>query len=421
MNRKVCHNLKNGGSTIVLALLAVVMLMVIGGGILSIGLQGQFTAIRTGSEIKARTAADAGLTQALFMMNRQILGKVKVISYLPLAENQPLPYSDSTFSYKIAFEDRNAKKNEFAVVSSGKSDRFQRTVYANIGLKGLFEYAVLVKDSIIMKNDTVIDGYNSSDPTDTNVDVQIGTISTEESNVILNNAVVINGDVLVGVGGDPAEVIVDHGATTDSRKMMAEEPDFPLITAPALTDMASSIQAAGITQTIGPADNGKYNGIDLEQISTKITGTTYVNPGTLVVDGGDVVLHITGDVLLGEGCEIIVKTGSSLKLYVDGIINCKTNSSIGYEGTPTEPTHIQIYSTSTEDLNWDIKAKNHFSGTIYAPTVDLDIYAKGDIYGSIVADDFEFKAGGNFHYDKTLREVDLDDEGVQFVVKSWRE
>jgi len=301
------------------------------------------------------------------------------------------------------------KKKEFAVTSLGRSGRFQRTVYANIGLKGLFEYAVLVKDGIILKSDTLIDGYNSSDLGDKNIDVQIGTTSTEESNVILNNAVVINGDVLVGVGGNPAEVIVDHGATTGSRKMMAEEPDFPQITAPALTDMASSVQVTGITQTIGPSDSGRYTGIDLEQVSAKIKGTTYVDLAYLIVDGGDVVLHVTGDVLLGQGCEIIVKTGSSLKLYVDGIIN------------PTEPTHIQIYSTSTEDLNWDIKAKNHFSGTIYAPNVDLDIYAKGDIYGSIVVDDFEFKAGGNFHYDKALREVDLDDEGVRFVVKSWRE
>jgi hypothetical protein len=384
-------------------------------------MQGQLTSFRTNTDIRARTAADAGLEQALYMMNRQIKNNAKVITYFPSAENQPLPYSDATLSYKVGTLDRSGKKNEFAVTSLGKSGRFRRTVQATIGLKGLFEYAILVKEGIVLKADTTIDGYNSSDLTDKDIDVQMGTASTTDDIIILNNGIVVNGDVLVGVGGNPADVIVDHGAKTGNRKMMAEDPDFPPITAPLLTDMASSIQVTGTTATITPADSGKYTDIDLEQVSSKIKGSTYVDLAYLIVEGGDVLLHITGDILLDQGCEIIVKDGSSLKLYVDGIINCKNGSSMGYEGSPTEPTHMQIFSTSTDERNWDIKAKNHFSGTIYAPTVDLDIYAKGDIYGSLVAKDFEFKAGGNFHYDKALRDVELGEEGVRFVIKSWRE
>ena len=83
MNRRIHYKLKNDGATLVLAICAVVLLLVIGAGMLSLGMQGQLTSIRTGSEIKARTAADAGLNQALYMMNRQIKSNVQVISHLP--------------------------------------------------------------------------------------------------------------------------------------------------------------------------------------------------------------------------------------------------------------------------------------------------------------------------------------------------
>jgi hypothetical protein len=38
-----------------------------------------------------------------------------------------------------------------------------------------------------------------------------------------------------------------------------------------------------------------------------------------------------------------------------------------------------------------------------------------------VSKNCEFKAGGNFHYDKALRDVSTKDEGVQFVLKYWTE
>jgi len=39
----------------------------------------------------------------------------------------------------------------------------------------------------------------------------------------------------------------------------------------------------------------------------------------------------------------------------------------------------------------------------------------------VVADNFELKAGGNYHYDEALRKVEIDDEGARFVVKRWHE
>jgi hypothetical protein len=49
----------------VLVVVIVVALLVTGGGLLSLALQGRMQGIRAGSEMKARSAADAGLTAAL--------------------------------------------------------------------------------------------------------------------------------------------------------------------------------------------------------------------------------------------------------------------------------------------------------------------------------------------------------------------
>ena len=139
------------------------------------------------------------------------------------------------------------------------------------------------------------------------------------------------------------------------------------------------------------------------------------------IDGGDVVLYITGNIDLGNACEIIVKDNSSLTIYIDGDIVTGNGASIGTENPTKDAMTLQLYGTGTGGQNFDIKAKNEWTGVIYAPNAHVDLYAKGDAYGSIVADSFEFKNGGNFYYDEALREVSIQDEGVSFVVERWYE
>jgi hypothetical protein len=173
--------------------------------------------------------------------------------------------------------------------------------------------------------------------------------------------------------------------------------------------------------TIGPADSGKYTGIELLQENVKIKGNIYEKYiGILEISGGDVVLHITGDIWLDQACEIIVRDKASLTLYVDGNITCGNGSSLTNEGS-LNPKTLQLYATGTGAQDFDIKAKSDWCGIIYAPNASVNLYANGDGYGSIVADSFEFKAGGNFYYDEALRNVEIDDEDVRFVIKQWRE
>lgn len=396
------------GSAIPLAMVIVIILLAMGTGLLSMGLNSRTFSTRTTSDITARCAADTGLTMALYEMNKKLQVKPWASGSLPKAEDTSLLNCDATYNYEVT----GNLTNGFIMMAVGKADNAQRTVYATLGLKGLFEHAILTKGSLVLKSNTIIDGYNSADPLDTDFNVNIGTQSTEDSMIVLNSGVDVKGDVLVGLGGNPDTVIKDLGATTGDQLGGTENDPLPTITPPALTDTGLDLTAKSSTLTITPADSGQYGNISL---------TSSKDAGILEVDGGDVVLYITGNIDLGNACEIIVKNNSSLTIYIDGDIITGNGASIGTQNPTKDAMTIQLYGTGTGGQNFDIKAKNEWTGVIYAPNAHVDLYANGDAYGAIVADSFEFKNGGNYYYDEALSEVSMQDEGVSFVVERWYE
>ncbi len=399
---------KKRGSAIPLSMVVVMILLAMGTGLLSLGLHSRIISIRTTSDIAARSAADAGLIKALFEMNKKLQVETWDGSTILQAIDTSLPNCDAVFSYNVTGDPASG----YIITSVGTAGQTQKTVYATLELQGLFEHAILTKGNLILKPDTLVDGYNSQDLLDTDVEVDIGTQSTVDASIVLNSGVTVEGDVIVGLGGDPDTVIKDLGATTGSQLSGTVEEPLPLMTPPALPNMGVDITATGETVTLDPTKNGQYGNINV------VKGGTV---GILEISGGDVVLHITGNIELGESCEIIVRGDSSLSLYIDGDIHCRTNSAINNEIHPEDPMKFQLYGTSETTQHFDLKAKTTWSAVIYAPNADIDLYANGDFYGSIVADSFELKAGGNYHYDEALREVEVDDEGVRFVVKRWHE
>jgi len=401
---------KRRGAALVLVTIAAVLLTLVGVGLLQVGLSNRLYAVASVHKIKACSAADAGLTMAIYEMNEKLQDQVWNDSVLPEATDVTLPYCDAICSYSVTGD----LGSGYTIISTGQTSRAQKTVKTTVELKGLFDNAILTKAGLVLKSGTLIDGYNSQNPLDTSTDADIATQSTADSSITLNSGVEINGDVRVGLGGNPDTAIKDLGATIDGSKYGAttKEP-LPPITVPTdLIYMGKAIDAKGSTVTIGPADNGTYTDIAL-----KSTGV----PGVLEIDGGDVELHITGAIEVGQACEIIVKEGSTLTLYADGDIHCREGSGITVESPTKESEALKLYATGEDTQYFDIKAKSEWVGVVYAPNADVDLFAGGDVYGAVVADSFDFKAGGNYHYDRALKDVSIEDEGVRFVIKRWDE
>jgi hypothetical protein len=408
---------KRRGSAIPLTVVAIIILLAMGVGLLSLGFNSRIYTIRNTSDIKARCAADAGLTMALFEMNEKLKVKPWNDSTLPQAINVKLPYYDATCSYRVI----GSLAGGYILQSLGKSGNANRAVSATIKLQSGFSHAILTKDQLVLKSDTKVDGYNSADPTDTEFIIDIGSQSNANDSVVLNMGCIVNGDVFVATGADLDDAIKGAGTVTGDKYTSAPEP-LPPVTAPVLP-AKPAITLTGQTMSLTPADNGSYPEINLlqQEIFDKKTVIDTI-PSIIEVSGGDVVLHLTGDIQLGNSCEIIVKEGSSLTIYTDGNIHCRNGSSINMEAPPEEAETLQIFTTGQSTQFIDIKAKSEFTGTIYAPEDDVVLYANGDAYGSIVAKSFDYKAGGNFYYDEALRDsVSINDEAVVFVVNRWYE
>ena len=420
---------KRRGSAMALAVVAVMILLAMGVGLLSLGVNGRIHAVRNASDIKARCAADAGLTMALFEMNEKLKVKPWNDSTLPSAKGVDLPYYDATCTYKVV----GSLAGGYTLQSFGQSGNANRGISATIKLQSGFSSAILTKNQLTLKSNTVVDGYNSADPFDTEFIVDIGSQSNANDSVVLNMGSVVNGDVFVATGADLDDAIKGAGTVTGDKHTAAPEP-LPTVTAPVLT-AKTAIDVTGQTLTLTPADSGSYpeiylhQGVLTEEVVTvkgkKVTVETVVigtAPSVLEIDGGDVVLHLTGDIQLENSCEIIVREGSTLTIYTDGNIHARNGSSISTEASPKVANTIEIFTTSEDSQYIDIKAKSTFSGTIYAPDDEVVLYAGGDVYGSIVADSFNYMSGGNFYFDEALRDdVSTDDEVVVFTVNRWYE
>ncbi|MFH1883559.1 MAG: hypothetical protein ABIL62_12720, partial [Planctomycetota bacterium] len=262
---------KKRGSAIPLAVVAVMILLAMGTGLLSLGLHSRIISIRTASDIAARSAADAGLIKALFEMNEKLKVKPWNDSSLPLGTNISLPNCDAVFSYTVTGD----LSSGYTVESTGIFNQAQRTVSCTLQLQGPFEAAIFTKDGMELNNSAVVDWYNN---TEDDKIMQIGTNNTASGSVVLRNSATVYGDVVVGMGGDPGIVINDYGATvTGDTRALTERYIMQPITVPEWLESLPSNGAIQNDTTI--STSARYSSIDLGNSET-------------VTISGDITLYV---------------------------------------------------------------------------------------------------------------------------------
>jgi hypothetical protein len=396
MNR-VLKLKKIRGSAIPLAMVAVLILLAMGTGLLSLGWHSRSNSIRTTSDIAARCAADAGLAKALFEMNEKLKIEPWNGSSLPQETNVSLPNFDAVYSYTVT----GNISSGYIVESIGNSGQSQRTVSCTLQLRGPFEAAIFTENGIQLKNSAVVDWYNYT--ADDRI-MQIGTNSIVPGSIGLKNSATVNGDIVVGVGGNPSIVISDYGATvTGDTRALTERYEMPPITLP---EWLESLPSSGVIEndtTI--SSSGKYSGINLG------------NSETVTISGG-ITLYITGDIILGNSAELGIENNSSLILYLDGNFEGKNSSAVN--NLTQNAKNLQIYGLdSCETMIF--KNSSDLYGAIYAPNADVIMNNSAAIYGAVTAKSFEQHNSGRFNYDVLLRDVSINDEALYFTITNWSE
>jgi len=373
---------KTRGGALVLVVFSIVLLLILGSGTLSLSMNGRLFSIRTARQIQASCAADAGLTKAVFEMNEKLKASSWDGSSLPKANNEPLPNCDAVMHYNVTGNINSG----YAAEAIGKSGHLEKKIKATLRLQSIFDYGILAKQSIILYNNTRVDTYDSSDPYAHNEPVQVASTNTDPDCITLKSGAEVDGETYYGV-----------------------DYDFPKPYPPSLPVTKTAINVKGTISSISPAQSGQYPALNL-LADTK--------PGVLEITGGDVVLHITGDIWLGQGCEMKILPEATLTLYLDG--NFISGNSAGINNETQTPESLTLYGTG-QNQKFELKAKNDWYGVIYAPEADIILKAKSNLFGSFVGNSFENKSEGTIYHDVSLRKAGINDFGVRFIVDRWLE
>ena len=391
-----------------MAMVVAVVLSIIGVGLLSIGFNRRMTSIRANRRIAARSAADYGLTKALYEMNQKLRAETWNDTSLPTESDASVPGTNALYSYSVSGD----MWTGYTAQATGTCGFATRAIDCDLKLKGIFEHAILTRTTLDLINDSLIDWFNYDDDDER---LKVGTTSVLPDAIILKSGVTINGDLLVGQGAIPADVVDNQGATISGLVYpVASDNDLTMPEVPA--SLAAAPSLGTISSTIPITESGKYENIRL-------------NNGEILTIAADIEIYVEGDITLDNSARIDVDPNNpdaELTIYLGGSLDGLNGSGFNNLNDPDsgypagDPHKLTVYGlASCESII--IKNSAVFCGTIYAPNATVDMHNSAEIYGSVVADSYIQRNSATFWYDATLREVDLEDDFVRFVPTHCRE
>jgi hypothetical protein len=391
------------GSTLSFVAVMVLVLSLAGIALLRLGLNARMQATRTTAEMSARSAADAGLIQAIRLLNTKLDTQEEWDVESLTSPLVQLPNCRADYRFKLEGD----VDEGYEIVSVGRSGNAERTVHSKLKLAGLFDYAIFVADDLTLMMGTTVDAYNldADDPP-----LQIATNTTDADALDMKTGVTIEGDVLVGPDGDP-DVVIDsklEAVITGETYTLPEEWDLPVIKIP--NDLFLAPSKGIITGGEVITTDGKYDGINLSN-------------GLITLIDGDISLYILGKIELDKLAQIQLPPATTnpdakLTIYLGGNFVSKNGGIINNDAK--DATKLTIFGLET-CTSIEFLTECTFYGAIYAPYADVKLYCAVEVFGAIVADSFLQSVEADFHYDASLQDVDITDIGVSFDISRWWE
>ncbi|MDD5459653.1 MAG: hypothetical protein PHF37_09715 [Phycisphaerae bacterium] len=411
------------GSVLALCVVLILVLALVGLGLARLGSDARVKANKTSVGIVARSAADAGLTQAAKLLKREFAatptlysGSVSKCMALctfakdakdadgNLLSNKSLAGTAPGASYIFDVNYISAEKC-YLVTSTGTAGTGQKTVYAKLAPSNHIQFFV---DTLDADMNNKFAAY-SLDP-DAPFMIKTNNIKANTINLIKG---IIDGDVAVGEGGDAS--VVSNPDSVSGQIYPSENVYPPNANPPDVSTRKDGPPPVGNDYTITQSGYCWY--YDPNTIINVNGGKFVINPNL-----GKVPVYIEGDMNLGIGGEIFVSNGSSLSLFIGGNLTGKNNIVITNESK--DPTKLVIYSTGTGDIDLSLKNNTNFYGGIYAPSSDVTFknMNQGVFQGMLVSQSLTFKNNGTFYYDPRFDSFDFFGvDPFQLKVVRWWE
>jgi len=428
---------KRNKSGLVLPVVAAIALCLalLGLGVLQLGFGSRLMSTRTMGGVSARAAADAGVTRALYEMNALFDSASGWGSPLPPdVVDQPLNNSNATYSYRILprtsepylyVQPLTGETIRYRVIeSTGELGTQQKTVYATIGIRNLFDYGLIVTDTIDLKSDTLVDGYDTNlgpytdppDYTNSHNYIRIGTTSIADNAIWLHQNTQVTGDILAGIGGDIYEVIEETPAGGSITGPWYNLPE-PWYFQPIIIPEEPFIPASSIGESTPWDGTGSY------RIPEVVTGeTTYfqfdnidVPTGRRLIFLGPVVIVVNQNLELDNAANLFVGEpdatmpnyglSSSVTIYLNGNLLVRNGGNIN--NLSRIPLNFQLFGTGTNPggEDWEIRNSGDYYGIYYGPNANIRTYAVAEFFGAVSGHEFILFNGGRLHYDRALSNI----------------
>ncbi|MHC4154822.1 MAG: DUF7305 domain-containing protein [Planctomycetota bacterium] len=394
------------GAVLALAVVMVVILAIIGLVLIRLGGDARVRAARTVADMRARAAADAGLTQAIRLMNKKLVDElVWDNSVLPSAKDETLPNGNASFSYTTEGDQHIG----FLVISTGQSAFASRTVYTRLSIESMW-FGIGVREYVDVLSKTIFDTI----PADG--DFTIRTNSTEDRAVQLFPDTYVPGDIIIGPGGDVDSVISTKKSSTieGDTYAAAEEITFPEPVVPPLPYIGALPPPEpgdpNVT-VLKSGDSGIYDSIDLGQGQK------------LHIINGEVTIYVTGEVRLHQGSELLILNNASmpsLNLYLGADMQADQGSLIITQDYIASGTRFKLYGLETCS-SVILMNSGDLSAAIYAPDADVEIKNSGATIGAFTANSIVMKNSGALTFDTRLLDMDIDDQTTYLGGRWWED
>ena len=246
--------------------------------------------------------------------------------------------------------------------------------------------------AVSLSDGAFIDSYRSSagiyaSGVNASNEAVVSTNSTDAGQV--SGSGQIRGDAFAGPGANPSSVIT--ASVTGTKAALGAE-----------VDTAVPAWPLGLPASEG---NQTFNGTQTWSTDRQFANLTLNNGGSVTIDG-DVVLGVTGDLLLDGGVRINVNSGSMLTVYVQGSILMRNDAFLGNDSSVTD--RVTLYGLDPTKLT-TIQSPGH--GALHTQG-DVLITNGGRWHGQIrTAGDLTLN-GGFAHLDLDLGLAAIDEIGV---------
>jgi len=251
-----------------------------------------------------------------------------------------------------------------------------------------FKYAMFGDELVDIRNSMHIDSYNSDSGTywSTRLDAD-GDVGSNVDVVVANGGFV-GGDVqsatLGGIDIHPGATVT--GDTSDT----AEEQELPPIPQAAFDSALANMNLDSISGSF------TYDSVTHD----------FSSEGTVTLGSG---VYYFSTITLFNSANLVLSPGAEVTVYVTGDIEMKNSATVNDGGDPGD---LIFYSQG----DFVLKNSGDIRAVFYSPDGSADLRNSGEFYGSIVANDIVNHNSANFHYDRTLADINIGGIGDYEVV-----